>query len=74
MLLFQIAGAAILLAAFAALQFGISPRSDLYLAGNIIGATMLATSAWIELQWGFAVLNTVWAIVVLRSALKEEAI
>jgi len=62
--LIQIAGALLILAAFAALQAGrLGPASRLYLTLNLIGAVILAGLAWNERQWGFLLLETVWALV-----------
>lgn len=70
MLLFQVAGAALLLVAYVGLQLGwVGERSDLYLGANIAGAATLAACAAATAQWGFAVLNAVWWIVALRTAL-----
>jgi hypothetical protein len=72
--LIQIVGALLILAAFAALQFDrMRPDSRLYLALNLIGSSVLAVLAWAESQWGFLLLEGVWAIVSawgLTSALR----
>ncbi len=60
----QIVGALLILAAFAAVQFDrMRPDSRLYLALNLIGSLVLAVLAWAESQWGFLLLEGVWAIV-----------
>jgi hypothetical protein len=60
----QIAGALLILAAFAALQAGrIDPDSRLYLVLNLVGSVILAILALYEDQWGFLLLETAWAIV-----------
>ena len=62
--LVQIAGALMILAAFAALQLGrIRANSRLYLWLNLVGSAILAGLAWHEEQWGFLLLEGVWAIV-----------
>lgn len=62
--LIQVAGALLILAAFAAVQFErMRPDSRLYLALNLGGSVILAVLAWFESQWGFLLLETVWAIV-----------
>ncbi len=62
--LIQIVGALLILAAFAAVQFDrMRPDSRLYLALNLIGSIVLAVLAWVETQWGFLLLEGVWAIV-----------
>jgi hypothetical protein len=60
----QVAGALMILAAFAALQLGrISAVSRGYLVLNLVGSVILAVLALHEEQWGFVLLETVWAIV-----------
>jgi len=62
--LIQIVGALLILAAFAAVQFDrMRPDSRLYLALNLVGSAILAVLAVIAEQWGFVLLETVWAIV-----------
>jgi hypothetical protein len=39
------------------------PDSRVYLALNLIGSVVLAILAWVESQWGFLLLEFVWAIV-----------
>ena len=60
----QIVGALLILAAFAAVQFGrMHPDSRLYLALNLVGSVILAVLAVAAEQWGFVLLEGVWAIV-----------
>lgn len=62
----QIVGALLILVAFAAAQFGaMDPHSRLYLVLNVLGSIVLAVLAWRERQWGFLLLETVWAAVSL---------
>ncbi len=62
--LIQIVGALLILAGFAAVQFErLRPDSRLYLTLNLVGSAILAVLAWVESQWGFLLLETVWAIV-----------
>jgi hypothetical protein len=64
--LVQIVGALLILVAFAAAQFGaMDPHSRLYLVLNFFGSLILAVLAWHERQWGFLLLETVWAAVSL---------
>ena len=60
----QIVGALFVLAGFAGSQFGrLSPHSYSYLLANLIGSGILAILALIERQWGFLLLEGVWAVV-----------
>ena len=60
----QIVGALLILAAFAAVQFDrMRPDSRLYLALNLAGSAILAVLAVAAEQWGFVLLEGVWAIV-----------
>jgi hypothetical protein len=66
--LVQIAGSLLILAAFAASQAGRLPiDSQLYLVLNFVGSAILAVLAWIDQQWGFLLLEGVWALVSLYS-------
>jgi hypothetical protein len=60
----QIVGALLILAAFTAVQLE-RMRSDsrLYLALNLAGSAILAVLAVSAQQWGFVLLEGVWAIV-----------
>lgn len=62
--LIQVVGALLILAAFAAVQFErMRPDSRLYLALNLAGSAILAVLAVAAAQWGFVLLEGVWAIV-----------
>lgn len=62
--LIQIVGALLILTAFAAVQFErMRPDPRIYLALNLVGSVVLAVLAWVESQWGFLLLEGVWAIV-----------
>jgi hypothetical protein len=62
--LVQILGSLLVLTAFAAAQLGaLSMDSRSYLALNVVGAAVLAVVAAHEQQWGFLLLETVWALV-----------
>ena len=69
--LVQIAGALLILIAFAAAQLGtMDQRSHVYLFLNLVGSAILAVLAWKETQWGFLLLEGVWAAVSAWSLLK----
>jgi hypothetical protein len=76
--LIQIIGALLILAAFGAVQFDrMRPDSRLYLALNLAGSIILAVLAVSASQWGFVLLEGVWAIVSawgLISALRESQV
>jgi DMSO/TMAO reductase YedYZ heme-binding membrane subunit len=60
----QVIGALLILTAFAAVQFGrMDPSSRAYLALNLVGSAILAVLAVTSSQWGFVLLESVWAIV-----------
>ena len=66
--LISIAGAIMVLGAFAALQFRrLDPESLPYLVLNVLGSALLALAAGLEGLWAFVTLNTVWGLVSLRS-------
>jgi hypothetical protein len=67
----QIIGALLILAAFAAAQFGrLDVESKAYLWLNLVGSIVLAALALHEEQWGFLLLETVWAIVSAYSLIR----
>lgn len=75
----QIVGSLLVLAGFALAQWGILNLKSLrYLVLNTVGSAILAVNAIYEAQWGFLLLEGVWAIVsaislvaVLRGRARE---
>jgi hypothetical protein len=62
----QLLGAVLILAAYVAAQAGrLDPRSRAYLTLNLIGSLLLAVLAAGGAQWGFLLLEGVWAVVSL---------
>ena len=71
----QIIGALLILVPFAALQFG-KARSDApaYLWPNLVGSAVLAVVAVLGSQWGFLLLEGVWAAVAARSLIRGPSV
>ena len=64
--LIEIAGAILILIAFAAAQSGaMAPRDRSYLTLNLVGSAILAVLAARDADLGFLLLEGVWAIVSL---------
>ncbi|HEX5165850.1 MAG TPA: hypothetical protein VFV93_10685 [Thermomicrobiales bacterium] len=60
----QVVGAMMILAGFVLAQFKVlRVESMTYLVLNVIGSAILAWLAWDDRQWGFLLLEGVWAIV-----------
>lgn len=60
----QIVGAILILSGFTASQLGkLDTRSLSYLVLNASGSSILAALGYVERQWGFFLLEFVWAIV-----------
>jgi hypothetical protein len=72
----QIVGALLILVAFGAVQFErMETTSRAYLALNLVGSAILAVLALAGSQWGFVLLESVWAIVSgwgLLAAMRAE--
>jgi hypothetical protein len=70
--LVQIAGSLVILAAFvAALAGRIRQSSYAYLAANAVGSAALAATAVIGREWGFILLEGVWALVSVGSMIRK---
>ena len=62
--LIQILGALLVLAAFALAQARVvTPSARSYLVLNLVGGSVLAVDAYTGEQWGFLLLEGVWAII-----------
>lgn len=60
----QLAGALLVLIGFAGAQFGrLDTQDRSYIVVNLIGSAILAVLAAIESQYGFLLLEGVWAVV-----------
>jgi hypothetical protein len=72
--LLSLAGSALVLAAYAALQLrGLKPTDWRYLLANGAG-TVLLLAAGVELaNWGFIALNTTWLLITAYPVLKRRA-
>jgi hypothetical protein len=67
---FQVVGACLVLAAFVAAQVRLlDQRSYLYLLLNLSGSAILAVLAYTDRQWGFLLLEGVWALVSLAGVI-----
>ena len=66
----QVVGALLVLVPFAAQQFGkLNADASAYLWSNAVGSAVLALLAAINGQWGFLLLEAVWAAVAVRGIL-----
>jgi hypothetical protein len=76
--LIQVAGSLLIVVAYAAAQRGaLNQRSLTYQVMNLVGSTVLAVEAALHQQWGFLLLEAVWAVVSsagLYRALRERSV
>ncbi len=64
--LFEVAGAVMILVAYALAQFrGLDRHGHPFLLLNLVGGAILAVLAGLHQQWGFFLLQVVWTIVAL---------
>lgn len=70
----SLVAAGIVLYAFFLQQQGVwQPTDARYLACNFVGTAVLTVVAWIGSQWGFVVIEAVWAVVSLRGLMRAIA-
>ena len=68
----QVAGSLLVLTAFVAAVLGRLEQSSYgYLLLNVVGSAVLATTAVVRREWGFLLLEGVWALVSLWSVVRK---
>jgi len=68
----QVAGSLLILLAFgAALAGRLGQSSYPYLVSNVVGSTALASTAVVSGEWGFLLLEGVWALVSAYSIVRR---
>ncbi|WP_245582312.1 CBU_0592 family membrane protein [Nocardioides halotolerans] len=67
----QIAGSLLILGPFVLVQLRrLRPEARTYVVLNLVGSTVLAADALHGRQWGFLLLEGVWAVVSLASLIR----
>jgi len=70
----QIAGSLLILVPFVLVQLGrMKAASRSYLLLNLVGSTVLAIDAAVGHQWGFLLLEAVWAVVSFIALMRPKA-
>ncbi|HEV2088443.1 MAG TPA: hypothetical protein VGR21_09035 [Cryptosporangiaceae bacterium] len=70
----QVVGAILILAAFILAQRGVlDQHSRSYLVTNAVGGALLAVLALLSRNWGFFLLETVWALVAVWGLIRPSA-
>ena len=70
----QIAGSLLILVPFVLVQLGrMKAASRSYLLLNLVGSTVLAIDAAVGHQWGFLLLEAVWAVVSFIALIRPKA-
>jgi hypothetical protein len=68
----QVLGSLLILVPFALQQLGrLRPQAVAYLLPNLVGSAVLAVDAAIGRQWGFLLLEGVWALVSAGSLVRR---
>ena len=67
-----IGGALMILVAYGANQLGwLAPSRPLYNVLNFVGSVILAVIAWRGAQWGFLLLEGVWALITIPPLIRS---
>jgi hypothetical protein len=70
----QVLGSLMILAPFVAVLLGgLTPDTYRYLAANALGSAVLAVIAVIGREWGFLLLEAVWALASTYSLLRKAS-
>lgn len=69
----QVFGSMLILVPFVLVQAKrMRPTSAVYIVLNLAGSTVLAADAWHGHQWGFLLLEGVWAVVSAASLVRRD--